>query len=228
MFTMTLSVLSSIILAGVSYLWFIKAFFKLPPEQHGLIVYSKCSKPKLHFSGALVYPLINKTELVKLSVVEFSVSCQGKDRILCKDNRYFDTTCHFAIRMNQNHDDLLSIINRWDIENINSPQAVKHLFHERFYRAIQHICSMSRLEDILRHSPDFERNLLNCVGRFCSGEQMNKSSDCYWVIDGYDVLSANFDYIKLIDNSSSKEPDPLFLSNKLNADFDYNSPQHVF
>ena len=51
-----------------------------------VIVNDMSATPKVHFTGALVWPIIHKKELMNISLITLEVDRRGRDGLICKDN----------------------------------------------------------------------------------------------------------------------------------------------
>ena len=60
-----------------------KAFYIKVAQGTALIVNDMSAKPKVHFTGALVYPIIYKKEMMKISLITLEVDRRGKDGLIC-------------------------------------------------------------------------------------------------------------------------------------------------
>ncbi len=89
-----------VILLGLAALF--KAFYYKVDQGTALIVNDMSSTPKVHFTGALVYPIIYKKELMKISLITLEVDRRGKDGLICADNMRADITVAFYLRVNGN------------------------------------------------------------------------------------------------------------------------------
>ena len=62
----------------------LSAFYKKVPQGYALIVNDMSSKPKVHFTGGMVYPVINKMEIMKISLITLEIDRRAKDGLICK------------------------------------------------------------------------------------------------------------------------------------------------
>ena len=95
-----LVIVGIVFLVIVGFFLLFKAFYIKVPQGTALIVNDMTSKPKVHFTGALVYPVIYKKEFMKISLITFDVERRGKDGLICKDNLRADICVAFYLRVN--------------------------------------------------------------------------------------------------------------------------------
>ncbi|MEE9337063.1 MAG: hypothetical protein V3U87_03215, partial [Methylococcaceae bacterium] len=96
-----------VIIMGIAILF--KAFYIKVDQGTALIVNDMSSKPKVHFTGALVYPIIYKKEFMKISLITLEVDRRGNDGLICEDNMRADITVAFYLRVNETTEDVLRV-----------------------------------------------------------------------------------------------------------------------
>ena len=96
-----------IFLLGIAALF--KAFYYKVEQGTALIVNDMSDTPKVKFTGGLVYPVIHKKELMKISLITLEVDRRGKDGLICKDNMRADITVAFYLRVNETPEDILKV-----------------------------------------------------------------------------------------------------------------------
>ena len=96
-----------VILMGLAMLF--QAFYIKVAQGTALIVNDMSSTPKVHFTGALVYPIIYKKELMKVSLITLEVDRRGKDGLICLDNMSADITVAFYLRVNETTGDVFRV-----------------------------------------------------------------------------------------------------------------------
>ena len=77
----------------------VQAFYIKVPQGTALIVNDMSSTPKVHFTGALVYPVIHLKEFMRISLITLEVDRRGKDGLICRDNMRADITVAFYLRV---------------------------------------------------------------------------------------------------------------------------------
>ena len=61
---------------------------------------------KVKFTGGLVYPVIHKKELMRISLITLEVDRRGKDGLICRDNVRGDIKVVFFVRVNKTKQDV--------------------------------------------------------------------------------------------------------------------------
>ena len=93
----------------VGFFVLFNAFYIKVPQGTALIVNDMSATPKVHFTGALVYPVIYKKEFMKISLLTLEVDRRGKDGLICQDNLRADITVAFYLRVNETQQDVLKV-----------------------------------------------------------------------------------------------------------------------
>ena len=66
-------------------------------QGHALIVNKMGKEPKVTFTGAIVLPIVNKMEVMDLSVKTIHVARRGKEGLICMDNIRADINVTFFV-----------------------------------------------------------------------------------------------------------------------------------
>ena len=101
-----LAITAVVIVSLLGFVGMFKAFYIKVPQGTALIVNDMSSTPKVHFTGALVYPVIYKKEFMRISLITLEVDRRGKDGLICRDNMRADINVAFYLRVNETPQDL--------------------------------------------------------------------------------------------------------------------------
>src|SRR6476469_8997735 len=84
-------------------------FYRQVDQGRALIVNTMRAEPVVTFTGAVVYPVINRAELMDMSVKIIEIDRRGKEGLICKDNIRADINVNFFVRVNKTQDDVLKV-----------------------------------------------------------------------------------------------------------------------
>ena len=101
-----------------------KAFYVKVPQGTALIVNDLSSTPKVHFTGALVYPVIYKKEFMRISLITLEVDRRGKDGLICRDNMRADINVAFYLRVNETAQDVLKVAKAIGVPSTRRPTSI--------------------------------------------------------------------------------------------------------
>ena len=63
-----------------------KAFYRKVDQGTALIVNDMSTQPKVHFTGALIIPVLYKAEVMQISLITMQIDRRGKEGLICRDN----------------------------------------------------------------------------------------------------------------------------------------------
>ena len=114
-----------------------KAFYYKVDQGTALIVNDLSHTPKVHFTGAFVYPVIYRKELMNISLITMEIDRRGKDGLICADNMRADITVAFYLRVNETAEDVLKVAKSVGAGRASDKQAVNELFNAKFSEALK-------------------------------------------------------------------------------------------
>ncbi|NUF49924.1 hypothetical protein [Gilliamella sp. ESL0250] len=146
-----------------------KAFYIKVPQGTALIVNDMTSKPKVHFTGALVYPVIYKKEFMKISLITFDVERRGKDGLICKDNLRADICVAFYLRVNETTEDVLKVAKSIGVDRASDQKAVSSLFSAKFSEALKTVGKQFELSKLFEDRMNFRERIIDVIGKDLNG-----------------------------------------------------------
>ncbi|MEJ5209642.1 flotillin family protein [Denitratimonas sp. CY0512] len=196
------TLIMALMVAGVVFITIIglfvlfKAFYIKVPQGTALIVNDMSSVPKVHFTGALVYPVIYKKEFMKISLITLEVDRRGKDGLICKDNMRADITVAFYLRVNETQQDVLKVAKAIGVDRASEKGAVNELFNAKFSEALKTVGKKIDFVNLFENRQEFRDRIVEVIGNDLNGyiledvaidylEQTPKSS-----LDPHNILDA--------------------------------------
>ncbi|MFT0212748.1 flotillin family protein [Pseudomonas sp. F1_0610] len=173
-----------------------KAFYIKVPQGTALIVNDMSSMPKVHFTGALVYPVIYKKEFMKISLLTLEVDRRGKDGLICRDNLRADITVAFYLRVNETQEDVLKVAKAIGVDRASDRIAVNELFNAKFSEALKTVGKQFDFVHLFEERQNFRDRIIEVIGNDLNGyaledvaidylEQTPKAS-----LDPFNILDA--------------------------------------
>ena len=183
-----------VILMGLAAIF--KSFYIKVDQGTALIVNDMSSTPKVHFTGALVYPIIYKKELMKISLITLEVDRRGKDGLICADNMRADITVAFYLRVNETPQDVLKVAKSIGADRASDRDAVNLLFNAKFSEALKTVGKQIEFVNLFENRQQFREKIIQVIGDDLNGyvledvaidyiEQTPKSS-----LDPHNILDA--------------------------------------
>lgn len=193
---MALMVAGVVFIAIIGLFVLFKAFYIKVPQGTALIVNDLSSTPKVHFTGALVYPVIYKKEFMKISLITLEVDRRGKDGLICRDNMRADITVAFYLRVNETQEDVLKVAKSIGVDRASDKAAVNELFNAKFSEALKTVGKQIDFVKLFENRQEFRDRIVQVIGNDLNGyvledvaidylEQTPKSS-----LDPHNILDA--------------------------------------
>lgn len=146
-----------------------KAFYIKVPQGTALIVNDMSSTPKVHFTGALVYPVIYKKEFMRISLITLEVDRRGKDGLICQDNMRADITVAFYLRVNETAQDVLKVAKAIGVDRASDKVAVNELFNAKFSEALKTVGKQIDFVKLFENRQEFRDRIIQVIGNDLNG-----------------------------------------------------------
>ncbi|MFT6903842.1 MAG: putative membrane protein YqiK [Oleiphilaceae bacterium] len=156
-----------VILMGMAALF--KSFYIKVDQGTALIVNDMTASPKVHFTGALVYPIIYKKELMKISLITLEVDRRGKDGLICADNMRADITVAFYLRVNETTEDVLRVAKSIGADRASDREAVNLLFNAKFSEALKTVGKQIEFVNLFENRQKFREKIVQVIGDDLNG-----------------------------------------------------------
>ena len=145
------------------------AFYYKVAQGTALIVNDTSSTPKVHFTGALVWPIIHKKELMNISLITLEVDRRGRDGLICKDNMRADITVAFYLRVNETPQDVLRVAKAIGAERASDKDAVELLFAAKFSEALKTVGKQIDFIQLFENRLEFREKIIHVIGDDLNG-----------------------------------------------------------
>ncbi len=146
-----------------------QAFYIKVPQGTALIVNDMSATPKVHFTGALVYPVIYKKEFMKISLLTLEVDRRGKDGLICQDNLRADITVAFYLRVNETQQDVLKVAKAIGVDRASDRAAVNELFNAKFSEALKTVGKKFDFVSLFEERQLFRDRIIEVIGNDLNG-----------------------------------------------------------
>lgn len=163
------AVIGAVILFLLGVMVLFKAFYIKVPQGTALIVNDLSSTPKVHFTGALVYPVIYKKEFMRISLITLEVDRRGKDGLICRDNMRADITVAFYLRVNETQQDVLKVAKAIGVDRASDKAAVNELFNAKFSEALKTVGKQIDFVKLFENRQEFRDRIVEVIGNDLNG-----------------------------------------------------------
>lgn len=166
---MVLTLIGVAVLIVFVMLLMFKAFYIKVPQGTALIVNDMSATPKVHFTGALVYPVIYKKEFMQISLITLEVDRRAKDGLICKDNMRADITVAFYLRVNETQQDVLKVAKAIGVDRASDRTAVNELFNAKFSEALKTVGKQIEFVKLFENRQEFRDRIIEVIGNDLNG-----------------------------------------------------------
>lgn len=146
-----------------------KAFYYKVDQGTALIVNDLSRTPKVHFTGAFVYPVIYRKELMNISLITMEIDRRGKDGLICADNMRADITVAFYLRVNETAEDVLKVAKSVGAGRASDKQAVNELFNAKFSEALKTVGKQIEFVKLFENRQEFRDKIIEVIGNDLNG-----------------------------------------------------------
>lgn len=169
MVQMFLSGLTIVVILVAGILLFFKAFYVKVEQGIALIKNDMSHKPKVHFTGAFIIPVVHKKELMRISLITLEVDRRGKEGLICADNMRADITVAFYLRVNETSEDVLKVAKSLGANRASDKNAVHELFNAKFSEALKTVGKQIEFVKLFEDRQQFRDKIIQVIGNDLNG-----------------------------------------------------------
>lgn len=178
--TETLMTVGGIIAVGTfllfSFLLMAARFYRQVDQGKVLIVNTLKAEPKVTFTGAIVLPIINRAEVMDISLKTIEIDRRGKDGLICLDNIRADIKVTFFVRVNKTREDVLKVAQSIGCVRASDDETLEQLFEAKFSEALKTVGKHLNFEDLYNKREDFKNNIIQVIGHDLNGYMLEDAA----------------------------------------------------
>lgn len=160
-------------------------------QGRAMIVNKMRGEPKVTFTGAIVLPIINKAEVMDLSVKTIDVARRGKEGLICADNIRADIKVTFFVRVNKTTDDVLRVAQSIGCVRASQQQTLEELFAAKFSEALKTVGKKMEFEQLYTQRDVFKDQIIQVIGKDLNGYVLDDAAIDYLEQTPIEVLDPN-------------------------------------
>ncbi|MBT3376624.1 MAG: flotillin family protein [Lentisphaerae bacterium] len=187
----------------------IMKFYRKVEQGKALIVNCWGDKVTVTFTGGVVYPIINKAEVMDISVKAMEIEREGKNGLICEDNIRADIRVTFYVRVNKTEDDVLKVAQAVGCARASARETLEELFQAKFSEALKTVGKQMGFITLFTERESFKEQIIMVIG-----EDLN----------GYKLEDVAIDYLEQTP-LSSLEPDNILDSQGIRKIVDLTSTE---
>lgn len=155
------------VLLGVIAL--VSRFYRQVDQGKALIINTLRSEPVVTFTGAVVYPVINRAEVMDMSVKIIEIDRRGKEGLICKDNIRADINVNFFVRVNKTEEDVLKVAQSIGCQRASDPATLSALFSAKFSEALKTVGKHFDFQELYKMREEFKDQIIKVIGKDLNG-----------------------------------------------------------
>jgi uncharacterized membrane protein YqiK len=156
-----------IVIAGTALL--MRRAYVSVPSGFALIVTRPSREPDVTFSGAVVFPGMNRGELLDIRARTLKIERRQKNPLVTKDGVSLVATATFVVRVNRQTEDVLTVARRLGVDRANDPAIIDELFRPKFEQALEAVAGAMRAEDVLAERMRYQDQVVSVIGMDLNG-----------------------------------------------------------
>ncbi|MEO7732182.1 MAG: hypothetical protein ABIY55_14500, partial [Kofleriaceae bacterium] len=184
-----ISAVLGVVLLGILVL--ISRTWRQVDQGRAMIVNKMGAEPKVTFTGAIVLPIVNKMEVMDLSVKTIHVARRGKDGLICMDNIRADINVTFFVRVNKTADDVLRVAQQIGCIRASQQSTLEELFAAKFSEALKTVGKQMEFEQLYTQRNVFKDRIIEVIGTDLHGYVLNDTAIDYLEQTPIEVLDPN-------------------------------------
>ncbi len=165
----SLVVIGIIALVIIGLLAAFTKFYVKVPQGWALIINDMTDLPKVKFTGGIVWPIINKKELMKISLITLEIDRKNKEGLICHDNIRADISVSFYLRVNETQEDVLKVAKSIGVDRASDKAAVNELFNAKFAEALKTVGKQMDFVDLFENRITFRDKIVEVIGNDLNG-----------------------------------------------------------
>ncbi len=155
-----------ILLGVLALIWL---FYRKVAMGHALIVNRYGKKIDVFFTGGTVWPVVNKAEIMDISVKAMEIDRRGKDGLICSDNIRADITVTFFVRVSPSQEDVLKVAQSVGCERASTKETLHELFGAKFSEALKTVGKQMDFIDLYTERDSFKERIIGVIGENLNG-----------------------------------------------------------
>lgn len=131
------------------------------------------------FSGMIVIPIIEKAELMDISVKRIEIDRTGAEGLICKDNMRADIKVCFFIRVNKTIEDVERVAQFLGCKRASDDLALRQLFEPKFSEALKTVGKQFDFVELYNMRDEFREQIVRLIGTDLNGYVLDNTAIDY-------------------------------------------------
>ncbi len=153
----------------------VSRFYRQVDQGRALIINPFKGDPVVTFTGAVVWPIINRAEVMDISLKTVDIDRRGKEGLICKDNIRADIKVTFFVRVNKTREDVLKVAQSIGCARASHQETLENLFEAKFSEALKTAGKIFDFEQLYTHREEIKEEVIKVIGKDLNGYMLE---DC--------------------------------------------------
>jgi uncharacterized membrane protein YqiK len=141
-----------------------------------LVIERGAAPTRVRFGSALVLPMVQRAEVLDLSVRKVVVERRGRQGLSCRDGIRVDVRATFLVKVERTEEAVLRVAREVGCARANRPEEVRALLEERFACALANSASTFNFDELLADRGLFIDHVMVEVGDELLGFKLERMS----------------------------------------------------
>lgn len=124
---------------------------------------------KVCFSGAFVFPIIHRVNVMDISTKMMTVTRKGTDGLICQDNIRADISVNFYIRVNRDEEAVKRVATTIGCDRASTVDTMNDLFQAKFSEALKTVGKQMQFADLFTKRAVFKQQIVDAIGEDLNG-----------------------------------------------------------
>ena len=151
--------------------WILKWYRKV--EQGHALIINKKKDLIVTFNGGLVIPIIQKGEMMDISVKTIEIDRRAKNGLICKDDIRADITVAFYVRVNETAEDVIQVAKMVGCHRASDQDVLEQLFNAKFSEALKTVGKRFEFTELYDNREKFNTEIKKTIGRDLNGYRLD-------------------------------------------------------
>lgn len=173
-------IVGGVVVAGFVLVLFvgvvISRFYRQVSQGQVLIVNTMGKEPKVAFTGSVVLPIINRAEVMDISLKTIEIDRRGKEGLICADNIRADIKVSFFVRVNKTVEDVLKVAGAVGCQRASDLATLQELFEAKFSEALKTVGKRLNFEDLYKEREAFKDQIVQVIGKDLNGYNLEDAA----------------------------------------------------
>ncbi len=153
----------------IGFLALIIKWYKKPIHGKALVRTGQGGTKVTFEKGFFVIPVLHRIEIMDITLKTITISREGGDGLICKDNVRADIKVAFFIRVNNTFADARNVALSIGCERASAKDTLETLFDAKFSEALKTVGKQFDFVDLYKDREEFKKEILSLIGRNLNG-----------------------------------------------------------